>query len=304
MTKYLTTQNIDTLIQSVLGSVDSINTVRVYRLALQDFRQWYIEHGNAVLSKAMIQSYTLELKEKGMNAGSINLRLIAIRRLVSEAADNGTLDPAIVAGILRIKGMRAEGRRLGNWLTKLQTQELLNSVSTSTIRGKRDKAILAVLLSCGLRREEAASLTFEHIQKRENRWVIVDLIGKRNSLRSIPMPDWSKVVIDEWAQAAQIKSGCVFRRIWRGDHPVDGKMSAQAIYDVVLKYAHELGLNLEPHDCRRTFAKLAHKGGSPIEQIQYSLGHASIRTTEIYLGIEQNLVDAPCDHLGFTFAGK
>jgi site-specific recombinase XerD len=303
MTTILSTQNIDAIIQVILGSVDSINTVRVYRLALQDFRQWYIAHGQGELSKAFIQSYALELKEKGMNAGSINLRLIAIRRLVAEAADNGTLDPAIVAGILRIKGMRAEGKRLGNWLTKAQAQELLNSVDTSTLKGKRDKAILAVLITCGLRREEAADLTFEHIQQRENRWVIVDLVGKRNSLRSIPMPEWCKIVVYQWAEAAGIKSGCIFRRIRRGNHLASYCMTAQAIYDVVLEYAHRLGfINLAPHDCRRTFAKLAHKGGSPIEQIQYSLGHASIRTTEIYLGIEQNLIDAPCDHLGLAVA--
>ena len=77
-------------------------------------------------------------------------------------------------------------------------------------------------------------------------------------------------------------------------------MTAQAIYDIVLEYAKPLGFNLAPHDCRRTFAKLAHQGKSPIEQIQYSLGHASIRTTEIYLGTCQDLVDAPCDHLGLA----
>jgi site-specific recombinase XerD len=300
MTKILSTQNLDALIRIVLGSVDSINTVRVYRLALQTFRDWYLAHGQGELSKALIQSYALELKENGMNAGSINLRLIAVRRLVAEAADNGTLDPVIVSGILRIKGMRAEGRRLGNWLTKAQALDLLNSVHTSTLKGKRDKAILAVLLSCGLRREEAASLTFEHIQQRENRWVIVDLIGKRNSMRSIPMPEWCKVTIDQWAKAANIKSGCIFRRIRRGDHLASEIMTPQAIYNVVLEYAQRLGFDIKPHDCRRTFSKLAHKGGSPIEQIQYSLGHASIRTTEIYLGIEQNLIDAPCDHIGIS----
>ncbi|MFZ2097001.1 MAG: site-specific integrase [Anaerolineales bacterium] len=236
-----------------------------------------------------------------MNAGNINLRLIAIRRLAAEAADNGMLDPVVVSGILRIKGMSAEGKRLGNWLTKVQAQELLNTVDISTLRGKRDKAILAVLLGCGLRREEAAGLTFEHIQQRDNRWVIVDLVGKRNSVHSIPMPDWCKEIIDQWADAAKIKSGCVFRRIRRGDHIASKTMALQAIYIAVAEYSQKLGItNLAPHDCRRTFAKLAHKGGSPIEQIQYSLGHASIRTTEIYLGIEQNLEDAPCDHLGLA----
>jgi len=62
-----------------------------------------------------------------------------------------------------------------------------------------------------------------------------------------------------------------------------------------------LGLaKLAPHDLRRTFAKLAHKGGSGLEQIQLSLGHGSIQTTERYLGIEQDLTDAPCDRLGLS----
>jgi site-specific recombinase XerD len=298
MARNLSIQNINMVIQIVLGSVDSINTVRAYQRALVDFRDWYIRHGQGELTKALIQSYALELKESGMSAGNINLRLIAIRRLAAEAADNGALDPVIVSGILRVKGMRVEGRRLGNWLTKAQAQELLASIDTSSLKGKRDKAILAVLLSCGLRREEAASLTFEHIQKREDRWVIIDLVGKRNSMRSIPMPEWCKIAIDQWAEAAGISSRRVFRRIRRGSHLASDCMTAWSIYDVVWYYARRLSFNLAPHDCRRTFAKLAHKGGSPIEQIQYSLGHASIRTTEIYLGVEQNLIDAPCDHLG------
>ena len=59
-----------------------------------------------------------------------------------------------------------------------------------------------------------------------------------------------------------------------------------------------MGAKLAPHDVRRTFAKLAHTGRAPLEQIQITLGHASIQTTELYLGVEQDLTDAPCDHLG------
>ena len=76
-------------------------------------------------------------------------------------------------------------------------------------------------------------------------------------------------------------------------------MSAQAIRDVVKSYPEELELGgIAPHDLRRTFAKLAHKGGAGFDQIQLSLGHASIGTTERYLGVEQDLTDAPCDRLG------
>jgi integrase/recombinase XerD len=61
-------------------------------------------------------------------------------------------------------------------------------------------------------------------------------------------------------------------------------------------------MKLSPHDLRRTHAKLAHKGHAPLEQIQLSLGHASILTTERYLGVKQNLAGVPCGHLGLNVA--
>jgi integrase len=67
---------------------------------------------------------------------------------------------------------------------------------------------------------------------------------------------------------------------------------------VVTERAKKIGLELAPHDVRRTFAKLAHKGKVPIEQIQLALGHESIQTTERYLGIQQDLINAPGECLG------
>jgi site-specific recombinase XerD len=73
-------------------------------------------------------------------------------------------------------------------------------------------------------------------------------------------------------------------------------MSSQAVRDVVKQYLPDYAA----HDLRRSFAKLAHTGGAKMEQIQLSLGHSSIKTTEKYLGVEQDLTDAPCDHLGLS----
>jgi integrase len=76
-------------------------------------------------------------------------------------------------------------------------------------------------------------------------------------------------------------------------------MTTQSVFVAVKKYAKRLGDNsVSPHNLRRTFAKLAHKGRAPLEQIQLSLGHESIQTTERYIGVRQDLEDAPCDHLG------
>jgi integrase len=78
-------------------------------------------------------------------------------------------------------------------------------------------------------------------------------------------------------------------------------MTARSIFEIVHRAGAGIGVpNLAPHDLRRTFAKLAHKGKAALEQIQLSLGHASVTTTERYLGVRQDLTDAPCDHLGLT----
>ena len=93
--------------------------------------------------------------------------------------------------------------------------------------------------------------------------------------------------------------GIVFRPMNKGGRLSGERMTEQAIYNLVTPYAATVGIaNLAPHDLRRTFAKLAHKGRSGLDQIQLSLGHSSIQTTERYLGIEQDLTTAPCDVLG------
>jgi len=76
-------------------------------------------------------------------------------------------------------------------------------------------------------------------------------------------------------------------------------ITPQAVREIVKEYGTLIGNpELAAHDLRRTFAKLAHKGGAGLDQIQLSLGHLSIKTTERYPGVSQNLTDAACDHLG------
>jgi len=285
----------------VLNALDSPHSQRAYRRALVDFITWYKETGQTRLGKATVNRYRKHLLDQGMGHSSVNQRLSAIRKLAAEAADNGLLTAQTANGIASVKGVKQEGTRTGNWLDKDQAEALLDAPPRDTLKGQRDRAMLAVLIGCALRRQELADLTFEHIQQRDGRWVVLDLVGKRGSVRTVPMPSWCKALVDRWAEAARIDSGLIFRPVNKGDHLAGERMSAQAIYATVKRYADALDFeNLAVHDLRRTHAKLAHKGGAPIDQIQLSLGHASIKTTEVYLGVEQDLTDAPGDRLGLS----
>ena len=293
---------IENIINMVVDGLDSPNSKRTYRMALRGFLEWYVNKGRPQLTAAVVKAYKAELQESGLKAASVNIRLVTVRRLCVEAVDNGLVDEKYLAGIQRVKGMRAFVTRSGNWLSKEDAERLLGAPVMNTMKGIRDRAMLALLVGCGLRRTELVNLEFKHIQKRDNRWVILDMIGKGNKMRTVPVPRWAKTAVDEWVKTSGLKAGAIFRELSRVDNhiPLSERkaISPQGLRDVVNHYGKLLNLDIAPHDLRRTFAKLAHKGGAGLEQIQLTLGHSSLVTTERYLGIRQNLEDAPCDHLG------
>jgi len=87
------------------------------------------------------------------------------------------LSPELAIGIRRVKGVKRLGTRIGNWLSTEQAQDLLNSIPRRTIRGRRDAALVGLLLGCGLRRSEAVSLRLDQIQLREGH------LGRRRPVR-------------------------------------------------------------------------------------------------------------------------
>jgi site-specific recombinase XerD len=164
-----------------------------------------------------------------------------VRRLAYEAADAGLLSPELAAGIGRVKGAKKLGVRLGNWLTAEEARRFWRSPAPSTLKGKRDRAILAVLLGCGLRRRELADLDLTHLQQREEHWAIVDLVGKGGHIQTIAVPEWVKATIDLWVAAAGISAGRLFGCVCRaGKHWGDG-VTERVVWHVVKQYARKLG---------------------------------------------------------------
>jgi site-specific recombinase XerD len=166
-----------------LDSVTSSHSRRAYESALDNFFAWYHAESRPPISKAVVNAYKAQVEAAGSSASTINVRLCALRKLVSEAADNGLIAPELAASIAKVRGAPQHGVRMGNWLNRQQAERLIDAPDASTITGKRDRALFAVLIGCGLRRSESAALTFEHIQQREGRWLIVDLVGKHGRIR-------------------------------------------------------------------------------------------------------------------------
>jgi len=241
----------------------------------------------------------MHLESRGLAPGTVNLRLAAIRRLAYEAADSGLLSPEQAAGIRRVKGAKKLGVRVGNWLLANEARALWELPDAKTLKGKRDRAILSLLLACGLRRGEVAAMELDDIQRREDHWAIVDLTGKGGHVRTVPVPDWVTQTIAEWVTAAGISSGRLFRCVFRAGKTWGDFMTDRVVWHVVKYHAAKLGLpQLAPHDLRRSCARLCHVAGGELEQIQFLLGHVSVQTTEKYLGCKQRIRNAVNDCIG------
>src|SRR5580693_9261119 len=199
----------------VLDSVSSPLTKRVYNMALNEFIAWFQQAPRPGFTKATVSAWRVSLEERRLGSSSIIIRMSAIRKLAAEAADNGLLAPELAQGISRVKSVKSTGIRVGNWLSARQAQSLLNAPDISTVRGLRDRGILAVLLGCGLRRSEVAALTVAHVQQRDGRWCIVDLVGKHGRVRTAPMPTWVKLAIDAWTATSGVTVDHVFRSVNR-----------------------------------------------------------------------------------------
>src|SRR5664279_4904046 len=191
---------------AVLHSLAAASSQESYGHAIDEFIGWYCSEPRLAFNRTVVLRYRFFLEQKNLAPSTtINVRLAAVRRLAYEASDTGLLSPELAAGIRRVKGAKRLGVRIGNWLTVDQSRTLLGEAPSDSVRGKRDRAILALLIGCGLRRAELVGLGTKDFQVREEHWVIADLIGKGKHIRTVPVPVWAKRAVDEWTTAAGIR---------------------------------------------------------------------------------------------------
>jgi integrase len=278
----------------VLDAVASPHSKRNYARALDDL---FAFCASRPLTREVLMEWRAAME--ALSPSTINVRLSAVRKMIGEARKNGLLGAEEAAHLTDIPNISQKGTRLGNWLTREQAKELLAVPDRSTLKGKRDYVILALLVGCALRRNELAELDVATIQQREGRWVLADLEGKGRRIRTVAIPIWVKHGINAWMTAAGIEDGRLLRSISKSGKINRDTLSDWAVWSVVEQSSKQIGIeHFGAHDLRRTCAKLCRKNGGDLEQIKFLLGHSSIQTTERYLGSDQDIEIAVNDNLG------
>ena len=170
---------------AVLRSLGSPDSRRGYQHAIDESIAWYCYEPRLAFNKTAVLRYRFHLEERGLAPGTINVRLAAVRRLAYEAADAGLLSPELAAGIHRVKG---SANWALVWATGLRRMRRRRSGSYPMTRLLLANAIERFWPLCSVAGCAAASLrklALESLQRREERWAIVDLVGKGRHIRTV-----------------------------------------------------------------------------------------------------------------------
>ena len=187
-------EGIVTLARMVLASLHSANSQRMYGIRLKQFFRTGLP-----LTREGVSTWLNSHRD--WSAATSGQAISIMRKLVKEAELRELIDPREARGILAIPCRPNCGVRHGNWLTIDDVRKLI-AVPPSTWEGKRDRAVLALLTGCGLRRTEAVNLNWSQYQVRDGRMCLVDVVGKGQKLRTIPVPAWVEEIIEIWREVA------------------------------------------------------------------------------------------------------
>lgn len=270
------------------ANLPSPNTRRVYERHIRAF----LDSGYP-LDRTGVSLWVQSMRANNVGPPTITQALAAIRKLADEARLHGMLTELDTWGISEVKQKTQPGNKAGMWLQKNQVKTLYSLPNRETLSGKRDAAIFALLIGCGLRRSEATSITWVHYAERDGRMALVDFIGKGGKIRTVGVSRGAARDLDAWLAVLEYygvadDDSPILRNL-RHEDDVSQPLSDSGLWCIVTQYAAEMHLDFSPHDLRRSMAKLMHKAGVELTQIQLILGHADLMTTKRYLGLDLEL---------------
>jgi len=281
------------------ANLDNPRTRRAYQADLNEFMGFVgiqIPEQFRGITRAHVLAWRQALEQRGLNGASIRRKLAALSSLYEYLCDRQAVTHNPVKGVKRPAVDTYEGKTPA--LSDGQARLLLDAPDPTTGKGKRDRAILAVLLYHGLRRAELCALDVGDVQERRG-VKHLRVQGKGGKLRFVPLHPAAAARIEDYlahAGHAGEKTSALFRAL---RNPSDGgRLSDKGVYsNVVMHYGQLLKLTdlplFGPHIMRATAATNALEHGADIAKVQEWLGHANIQTTRVYDRRHTRAEDSP-----------
>lgn len=265
------------------------NTRRAYRNDIGEFMRFVgIERPEEFrgVARAHVIAWRKALEQRKLAPATVRRKLSALADLYNYLCDCNAVPHNPVNGVERPKEGANEGKTPA--LSDAQASSLLNAPPGDSLKGRRDRAILAVFLFHAVRRAELCSLRVKDYSERRGVKHLC-IHGKGSKIRYIPVHPRAIQLLEEYFEAAGHRGdagGALFRSVAANRRDQAKRLSAGSVYrNVVMHYCKRLGIAAEglgPHALRATSATSALLNGADIAEVQEWLGHSSISTTRLY----------------------
>lgn len=288
---------LDAALADVTGQLDT-RSRRIYQQDIKRLAQWMSERKITIetLDRSDVIAYRQFLGDHHAPATAKRMWSVT-RRVLNEQAKKGMLPLNITSDI---RGFTAEDETTHTALELPEARKLLQAIETSTAKGKRDYAIVSLLLRTGLRRFECSALNIGSLAMKKGHHILT-FTGKGKKQRIVKVPVDVKRSIDVYLQAAQREHASpdepLFTGFQKGGTPTATRISDKLIERLVKHIGEKVGIDISPHGLRASFVTLALEDGAKLEQVQYAVGHSDPRTTERYQKRKLNLDDNAVDHI-------
>ena len=221
------------------------------------------------------------LQNNGKSANTINLTLSACRGVMKACFNLGLIKADQLMLINEVKRVRGKRLPSGRCLTQQETKGLIAACKRDkTIAGKRDLAMIVLMLATGLRRSEVVALGIDDYNTRNGELIVI--VGKGNKQRVVFIQADSRQLIKPWINCRGKGLGALFQPI-NNRNIINRQMTSQSLYDLLKKRSIEAKIeHCTPHDFRRTFVTRLLESGVDINTVRQLAGHSDIQTTARY----------------------
>ncbi len=252
----------------------SKNTISAYKNDLRSFKEFLNGKDPLKVTKRDIFEFLMKLSKGRLKPTTLRRKISSVRSFYAFLLKEGKIenDPTVDISLPK------KDKRLPEVLSLEEIEKILNAIPENSFRGKRDRAIVELLYSCGLRVSELTGLRVKDIDMKNG---FLKCFGKGSKERIVPFGERAKDVLKKYLEERE-KKGITSEYLFvsrKGE-----RILRQFINAILNKYAKKARIRkkVHPHMLRHSFATHLLERGADLRSVQELLGHVDISTTQIY----------------------